>query len=207
MQNNEQPRLIVNMSVRDYFHDSFNSALTNQSKSLSPETSLYIINLLTKFTESSHLFVQVENRNDLKPLAFIYADALNSKTKEKKIACYRYLGDIALFISGLYFYSLNRSLVDVDYYIGMGENAYYSLTDYIDGISNSAFLLIYKELSSDFPGIVELLNEVADNMQTHQHDNLLRLYELFLKNGNDFYARKLRENGIEPNSTIHNTYH
>ena len=119
----------------------------------------------------------------------------------------KYLGDLSLFISGLYAYSLNRSLVDVDYYIAMGENAYYTLVD-TGETDNSAFGLIYHELSTHFLDVVEVLNEVADQMQTHAgDDNILRAYEQWMKTGNQYCARKLRQSGIEPNASLNGKYH
>lgn len=207
MQNVDHSELITNMSVRDYFHESFNQALTNQNKFLSPETSFYIVNLLTQFSDTNKVFIKVENRLELKPLAFIYSDAINSPNRQQRIACFKYLGDITLFISGIYSYSLNRSLVDVDYYIGIGENAYHTLVDHTHSQDNSAFQIIFSELSEQFPAIVELLNEVSDNMQTHQHEDVLRLYEVWLKTGNRFCAEKLREHGIEPNQSYQHRTH
>ncbi len=197
-QTNPCSELITDMSVHDYFDESLNNAIANQQKELKPETTFYIINLLTTYNDSNRMFVKENARMDLKPLAFIYADAVNSESRGKKISYLKYLGDVALFISGLFSYSLNRSLVDVDYYIGMGESAYGSLGDFPTTSNHSGLRLIYTELAFKFSAVVELLNEVADQMQSSHDTDVMRLYEIWMRTGSQYSADRLRRLGIEP---------
>ena len=199
--------VITNSNIREYFYESFNHALSHQNKSLSPETTFYIVNLLTNFSTSKEAFKQSSKESGLKPLAFIYSDAIQSETKEQKFIQYKYLGDITLFISGVFYLSLNKSLVDVDYYIGMGENAYHTLVINNSYSENSAFNIIFTEISQQFLSIVELLNEVSYEMENYKHEDILRLYEVWLKTNNQFCAEKLREFGIEPNQSLNQYSH
>lgn len=203
----KEQHVIANSSVRSYFYETFNNALIHQKKYLNPETTIYIVNLLTNFSKTEKAFSVSQQEFGLKPLAFIYADAVHSETKKEKFLHYKYLGDITLFISGIYYLSLNRSLVDVDYYIGMGENAYQTLGSADHFYENSAFQLIFSELSQQFLAVVELLNEISYEMQHHNQEDVLRLYEIWLKTNNQFCAEKLRALGIEPNPSIQQSHH
>lgn len=190
--------LITDLSVREYFYDSVSEAVANQKQDLSPETLFYITNLLTQFSYSDRLYEVTDEGYDIKPLALIYADALNAQSNSEKICCLKYLGDVALFISGLFASSLNRNLVDVDYYIGMGENAYGYLASDANIFRKLSFNIIYDELSHKFVSIVEVLNEVRDQMNTSPDEDLLRLYENWLRTESPYAATKLRKQGIEP---------
>ena len=63
---------------------------------------------------------------DDEPLGVRLAKALQAAGSQQRDGL-RQVGDHSLFISGFFADSLNRSLVDVDYYIQLGECAYGSL--------------------------------------------------------------------------------
>ncbi len=208
MSNSEGPNdLITNLSVREYFYDSVSVAVANQKQNLSPETLFYITNLLTKFSHSERLYDASDDGYDIKPLALIYADALNAESNSERMCCLKYLGDVALFISGLFASSLNRSLIDVDYYIGMGENAYGYLAGDTNLVKKISFHLIYNELSHKFVSVVEILNEVGEQMSSRSDEDLLRLYENWLRTDSPYAANKLRKHGIEPVPTTNTIKH
>ncbi len=199
--------LITKVSVREYFFNSVTTAVANQNQSFSPETLFYITNMLTRFNRSEQLYEVVEGSYDIKPLALIYADALNAESSSQRLFILKYLGDVALFVSGLFASSLNRSLVDVDYYIGMGESAYGYLAGDTGMARKIAFHIIYKELSHKFASVVEVLNEVRDQMNAGSDEDLLRLYENWLRTDSDYAADKLRKHGIQPVATASKVVH
>jgi len=79
-------KLITNTSIKEYFHDSVSEAIANQQITASAETAYYLVNLLTAYTRSEHLFQRSENGVDLKPLALIYADAINEPNLAERTA-------------------------------------------------------------------------------------------------------------------------
>ena len=191
--------IITNLSIRDFFYDTVSTAVANQKQTLATETIFYITNLLTRFSRAEEFFEITEEGPDLRPLALIYADAAQSETRREKLQHYKYLGDVALFVSGLYAASLNRSLVGVDYYIGMGESAYAVLADSQQHLVRElAFHIIYDELAGKFISIVEVLNEVGDRINRHDNADLIKLYENWIRNSSDYATAKLKENGIAP---------
>ena len=57
------------------------------------------------------------------------------------------LGDVALFLSGVFAESFSRRLVDVDYCIGMGASAYNYLSNHNNHARNAA---VFRELAMKF---------------------------------------------------------
>lgn len=200
--------LVTHSSLHDYFQESLNSAIEHQHQSFAPETIFYITNLLMQFNDSEQVFEETEDGRQIIPLAFIYQRAVEASNRSERDTSLKYLGDISLFISGLYPQSLSRSLVDVDYYISMGENAYSSLAN-IPGYNDQAltFHLIYDELSKKFLAVVDILQEVASEMHTHDDNDIMRLYEIWLKTQSKFAEQKLRSLGIEPLDNTNNRFH
>ena len=119
--NNE---LITDLDIREFFQDSVQSALSNQHISVCDETVIYVVNLLTVFVRTERLYESTSDGIMIKPLALIYAEAVEAQSTSERDSALKKLGDIALFISGLFANSLSRSVVDVDYYIALGGNAY-----------------------------------------------------------------------------------
>ena len=197
---NEQ--LLTSKNTREYFHEAVQTALVNQRLSVRGETIIYIVNLLTVFVRAERLFDLTPEGPMIKPLALMYAEALEARTKAERDKALQKLGDISLFISGLYANSLSRSLVDVDYYIAMGGNAYGYLADSSRIIRNSCTLKdVYLELAQGFAGFVELLTEVGERTNVKTSNDILRLYEVWLCTGNERAAKKLQSLGIQPVKT------
>ena len=61
-----------------------------------------------------------------------------------------------------------------------------------------AFVDIFSELAEKFQDTVDVLNEVRDSARTSNDEDLLRLYEIWVKTGSRRAGRLLRENGVEP---------
>ena len=76
----------------------------------------------------------------------------------------RRLGDIALFIAGLFGPSLERKTVGVDYYINMGGGAYDWLSDSLAATGDrSLSWRTFRELAENFEAMVATLDDFADS--------------------------------------------
>lgn len=191
--------LITNTSIKEYFHDSVHEAISNQKISVSAETILYLVNLLTMFSRSEYLFDKMEHGMDLKPLALTYADAVNEPSVVERTRLLQRLGDTALFIAGVFADSLNRKLVDVDYYIAMGGNAYSSVSQTLRGsYHNDSIKTLFDELTHKFTEFVDVLNEVSEKSNLSTNGDILRLYEIWIRTGSKRAAGQLRRLGIQP---------
>ncbi len=192
-------QLISAESPQEYFQEALLEAVSRHQLPTCHETTLYLSNLLTAFVQTERLFAQSEQGSTLKPLAEIYAQALDAPSINERDRSLRHLGDVALFISGLFPQSLGRSLVDIDYYISMGGGAYGFLAD--SGRmcrSSSVFKTIFHELSDRFSAFVDILAEVGDNTNLRNDSDVLRLYEIWLCSGSKNAADKLHKLGIQP---------
>lgn len=193
-------KVITQSSVTEYFHESIDAAMSNQSVEAEPTTVFYVVNLLASFTRAENFYERSEEGLSLKPLALIYADALEGATQEERHRALRRLGDVALFISGLFSQSLNRKVVDVDYYIAMGGGAYGFLSDSLRGTAHGKALSdVFDELSHKFTDFVDVLGEVSDSSTLSNDQDIMRAYELWVRTGSKRAARQLKSAGIYPN--------
>lgn len=199
MSNINRDTLITNTSIQEYFYHSVSEAVANQEIDASDEAVCYLVNMLTLFSRSEYLFEQTSSGISLKPLALIYADALNEPRLAERTKLLQKLGDTALFIAGVFTDSLNKKLVDVDYYIAMGGNAYSTVSDILRGVyRNDTAKMMFAELTEKFTEFVDVLNEVGEKSKLSSNANVLRLYEVWMRTGSRRAAGQLRRVGIEP---------
>lgn len=193
----QSERLITGTNLREYFQHTIDDALSTRGVDAAVETVYYIVNLLTVYQRADRLYEQAGEGLELKPLAVMYAEALEIPHPDQRNHLVQRLGDIALFIAGVFSDSLQRKLVDVDYYIAMGSNAYGYLSDAMRGSDRGkAFCAIFTELSSKFPEFVAALAQVRDGSSLRTDGDILRVYELWLRTGDRRAERRLRELGI-----------
>ena len=176
----------------EYFKELVESAITRQGVEAGEMTSYYLVNLLAGFVS----FDRTEVADD-QPLAVLFAKALQSGGAVQRDGLRR-VGDLSLFISGYFSDSLKRSLVDVDYYIALGERAYGSLARQ----SGDTFSDVFDELSDKFSGFVEVLGEVSERTALTSNRDLLRLYERWLRTKSRRSGDLLVSRGIVPNASI-----
>ena len=194
-----QTRLIVDTNVREFFQGLVTDAVANQHVETTEETVYYVVNLLVGFSDSRVLFEQTPDGLHIKPLAYLYGEALEARSANERNHALKQLGDLALFISGIFTDSLNRKLVDVDYYIAMGGNAYGHLSDVTRDASRwQVFSDIFDELAGKFTDFVDVLGEVSENTHLRNDSDIMRLYEVWMRTGSKRCERKLRRFGIEP---------
>lgn len=193
----QSTRLITETNLREYFQQTVDDALTTRGVDAAVETVYYIVNLLTVFQRSDRLYDQTRDGFELKPLAVIYAEALDIPHPEQRNRVVQRLGDLALFIAGVFSESLHRKPVDVDYYIAMGSGAYGYLADTLRGSARGeAFCAIFDELAHKFSEFVAALAHVGDASALHSNADILRLYDLWLRTGSRRAENRLRELGV-----------
>lgn len=193
-------KVIPVANLTEYFRDSLDTVMAKRKLRADDDTAHYVVNLLTGFARSEALYEHTQAGFGLKPLAFMLADAVHAPSEQQRQRSLQRLGDVALFVAGFFSGSLARSLVDVDYYINMGGNAYDSLSQSGGGsLRVRARASIFAELGSKFGDFVDALADIAEQGRS-DHD-LLRQYEIWLKTGSDRAATILRSLGVEPNTT------
>jgi hypothetical protein len=194
-------QLITETSLQEYFQSSVSDALDNQNVKAGDDTIHYVVNLLTSFSRAEQLFERTPDGMMIRPLALLYAEAADGKTVDERNRALRRLGDIALFVSGVFSQSLNRCVVDVDYYVSMGGSAYSHLSDTMRSSKRGrAMSSIFDELASKFVAFVDVLGEVSEGPSGRNDIDVLRQYELWLRTGSARAADRLRAAGIQPST-------
>lgn len=203
-----EPRVIVDTSLHEYFHESLHTALSRQQVQAQPETASYLVNLLISFLRTERLYEPGEDGSEFRPLALRYADTLQGLSPELRARALRGLGDVALFVAGVFAESFNRKLIDVDYYAAMGGTAYARLADSLRASETGRpFSELFGELAAKFSDFADVLSEVAEHPDVRNHKDVLRLYDRWLKTGSRRAAERLRGLGIEPNATLSRSTH
>ena len=199
--NARDEQLITETSLQEYFQTSISDALENQNVKVEAETVHYVVNLLTSFSRAEKLFESTPDGMMIRPLALLYAEAVAGTTVDERIRALRRLGDVALFISGVFSQSLNRCVVDIDYYVSMGGSAYSCLSDTMRGASRArAMSGIYDELAAKFVAFVDVLGEISEGRNCNNDTDVLRQYEIWLRTGSTRAADRLRAVGIHPST-------
>ncbi len=177
----------------EYFKELVEVALSHQRLNTQELTAYYVVQLLASFL---HRPLSDDNGEDT-PLAVRLARALDTGGSRQRTSL-KEIGDLALFVSGFFADSLNRKLVDVDYYVSIGGSAYNALSR----VETDTFSPVFAELAEKFVGFVDVLSEVSERTSCASNADLLRLYEKWLKTGSRRSGQLLVERGVVPNSSI-----
>ena len=182
--------LLRNASATEYFKELVESGMSHQGLAAREMTSFYFVRLLAGFVHLDPADADDE------ALGIRLARALQAGGAMQRDGLRR-VGDLSLFISGFFSDSLTRSLVDVDYYIALGERAYGSLAR-----TDDAFSDVFDELAEKFAGFVDILGEVSERTALTSNSDLLRLYERWLKTRSRRSGDLLARQGIVPNASV-----
>jgi hypothetical protein len=155
-------------------------------------TEYYLVNLLCQYVRLD----PAAHADHGEPLAVRLARALQTGGTEQR-ARLRSLGDFSLFTTGFFSDSLTRRHVDVDYYVSMGAYAYGSLSR-----AEDAFREVFAELSRKFVGFSDVLADISERTTLTSNNDLLRIYEKWLRTGSARDGQRLIERGIVPNSSV-----
>ena len=185
--------LVRTQSMTEYFRELVESAMQNEHVSANEATSFYVVNLLSAFV---HLERSPAAGAHDEALGVRLARAMQTAGTAQRDGLRR-VGDLSLFISGYFSDSLNRRLVDVDYYIQLGECAYGSLARRGDRALGDVF----DELSGRFTIFVDILGEVSERTALTSDADVLRLYEKWVRTKSRRSGDLLASKGIVPNSS------
>jgi hypothetical protein len=181
-------------SAKEYFHQSLQEALLERKIETYPVVQNYLVTMLEYYLLTDNLFKE-ENSSGKKThetLAEMMLKA-SSSTPRVRIELLKKLGDTALYISGFFGDSLQRKIVDVDYYIDMGSTAYISLSEQVYEDTSSQ---LYREIARKFNGFVDVFTLMSRKSMHAEKDNILRLMEVLAKTGSSLAQDQLIEMGI-----------
>ncbi len=191
-------RVVAVTNLREFFRDNLHGALERQHLAVEDQTEHYVVNLLTLFARSDALYEQSPDGPRLKPLVVMLTEALEARSAGDRHRGLQRLGDVSLFVAGFFAHSFARKLIDVDYHIAMGGRAYQTLADALGRGRSPVLAQVFAELAEKFQPLVDTLNEVSESSHRHTDEDVLRLYELWLKTGSRRSYRILRQLGVNP---------
>jgi hypothetical protein len=188
--------LIPETNLQAFFHGSLQHAAKKHRLDAGDATLHYLTHLLTDYALTDRVFDHTEDGKRLRPLAMLYKDAVSATSLREQRLWLRRLGDVALFIGGLFAGRLSRRFTDLEYCIAMGGNAY----GYLHQTSGRqgrdlALVEVFGELASNFARFVDLLAIVTHQKQGDEQD-LIRLYEKWRATGSPRLAQELQAHGI-----------
>jgi hypothetical protein len=199
MQSMSAGSLVAVSSLREFFRDAFHAESERQHLGIDEQAEAYVVNLLTMFSRADALYEPTPEGLRIKPLARMLADALDAPSETARHRGLQRLGDVSLFIAGFFARSFARKLIDVDYHIAMGGNAYGSLADTMQRSSSGRSVApIYAQLAEKFQRLVDALNEISEMSYQHSDADILRLYEIWMKTGSQRSHALLRRLGVHP---------
>jgi hypothetical protein len=177
-------------SAVEYFRELVEGALAHQRIAAGELTSFYVVQLLTQF---------VQRPGDAcdGPLGMRLLQALEGGGTRQRTSL-KEIGDVSLFVSGFFSDSLRRKLVDVDYYVAIGGQAYNALSR----VETDTFSPVFAELADNFVAFVDVLSEVSERSSCATNADLLRVYERWLKTGSRRSGQLLVERGVMPNASL-----
>jgi hypothetical protein len=191
--------LVAVSSLREFFRDAFHAASEKQHLDIDEHAEQYVVNLLTMFSRADAFYERTPEGLRIKPLAHMLAEALEAPTPSARQRSLQRLGDVSLFVAGFFARSFARKLIDIDYHIAMGGNAYSSLADTMQrSLSGRCVAAVYAQLAQKFQRLVDALNEVSEMSYRHTDADILRLYEVWLKTGSPRAHGLLSQLGVQP---------
>ena len=178
--------LTLAASVDEFFHEVVTDALSAVDLDASEPASWYLVGLLGEMTRT-----RLTDEPLGPKLAQVGADA------GERVKTLKQVGDQSLYVAGFFSESLSRSLVDVDYYVGIGQNAYAQLARSLG--AQKTLTEVYEELAEKFPRFVDVLAEVRKRTtlaELNAATDVSKLYEIWMKTRDEWIEKKLRALGV-----------
>ncbi len=177
-------------SVDEFFHEVVTDALSAAELDASEPAGWYLVSLLGEFTRA---------RLTDEPLGIKLASP--SADAGERVRTLKQVGDQSLYVAGFFAESLSRSLVDVEYYVGLGQSAYAQLARSVGtGRGTSGALAsVYEELAANFPQFVDVLAHVRKRVTVAELSattDIQKLYEIWLRTRDEWIEKKLVAAGV-----------
>ncbi len=181
--------LVRSESPLEFFKQQVEGAMERQHLKTSEWTAYYVVNMLAGFVALDARSASLEGE----PLGVRWVRAINSDGPTRRQAL-RSVADASLFLVGFFADSLNRRLVDVDYYSSLGGSAYARLA----ASEDDAFADVFGEMAEKFAPLADVLADISDRASLGSNRDLLRLYERWVRTGSRRDACLLVDRGFVP---------
>ena len=184
------------VSTKEFFEEIVADAFEKRKMQTYPLVKGYLVNLLEFYVPTSNLFDENDSlgRRTQDTLAETLLKAQSSE-HHVRVELLKKLGDRSLYISGFFGDSLQRKLVDLDYYADMGGMAYGALAE---TVREDTVAKVYREMAHRFLDYAEILTYISSKSRLHNEENIMRLFETYSRTGSELAREKLIEKGLVP---------
>ena len=193
-------RLVSDERLGYFLKQKLDEVLKNNKIETTETAQFYVWNLLLNPPTA-----EIDRKHAKLPLAITYNQAQSRGIGSRQsVADFKLVGDTCLLVAGFWWNSLARSLVDVDYFVGLGSSAYGNVSQTDTELSE-----VLGELSGYFKEITNALIEMSiilDIAKTSDSE-LLRIYEVWAHTHNKALARILAKYGIIPSADRNRKIH
>lgn len=185
----------VFLTPEAHFTEVVKEACINRQIKAQPAVEVYLVQLLRFYLDSKNLHCSLQTDSNERPpetFAEMYLQALSAETNKRR-ELMRMVADKSLYLTGFFGDSFQRKTVDIEYYADIGSAAYSNLHSWSreDGLSP-----IYKTFSKRFMDFVEVLKYISEKSLVQADQNVLRLYDRYLRTGSELAREKLTEMGV-----------
>lgn len=185
----ESDRLLTS-TPREFFRSRIRQACDEQRVEPSETAEFYLVQLLERFVHHERGLLD-------RPLALDYLASFEEQPTVR-YGKLRHVGDTALFVSGVFTESLDRSAVGSDYYTALGGLAYAHLASMPGTPHGRSVIELFTELSMRFLDFVRVLSQMSlDEIFASDRDTL-RVYRRWLVSRGARDADLLMRRGIIP---------
>lgn len=159
MSGQNRSRVIRTVQLGEFFHHAVQDAARRRHLRADAATLHYLALLLCRHSRSEFLFDFADGRLQIRPLALLYGEALQAGGQRERRLWLQRLGDLALFVGGLFDGQLSRRFRDLDYCVAMGGSAFGYLEQTAPPANDQA--LVFGELAAGFARFVDVVAVVT----------------------------------------------
>jgi hypothetical protein len=184
-------------SVAEFFLEVVGDAIKARKVEATDGAQSYLVSLLADYAHPD----QRAEEPLARPLAFLLDEALHTVEAGPRFDKLRALGDGVLYACGFFGEHFEARGVDPEYVMGIGTTAYGAASSMLKVKEEPKTLDIFGELAKKFGDFVEVITDVADvtgAQNAASSRQMLKLYERWLKTGNDRLAVALGAHGLVP---------
>lgn len=186
------------VSPKDFFKEAVRDAFSKRKIRAFPLAETYMVNILEHYVIAAHLHEteSVDEQGNRKPQTLAETLLLAAQADHAtKVDMLKKLGERTLYTCGFFSDSFQRKVIDVDYCAEMGGAAYALLAK---STREDTLSQVYSLYSKKFLSFVEALNYISEKSQLQSSNNVLRIYDQYLKTGSELAREKLAKMGIVP---------
>jgi hypothetical protein len=158
--------IITETNLQSFFYEKLTQINKLSNSKIREELIYYLSTILNEYTLSSNFFESVDGKNYEKVISLKFLEASNLSKEKQKIS-YKEIGDVTLFTCGFFSKSVEKKMINKDFYLGLGQSSYLMLQDLIPDYYGIPAM--FKNLAGFSPQLVNLLSLMAQESQISQH--------------------------------------